>query len=90
MIAGLGFGLFQTPNNRILLLSALKARCGAAGAMQGTARLTGQTFGAIAMTIVFGIAPSTEAPKVALVLAAACAGLAALISLGRARHEVTG
>jgi DHA2 family multidrug resistance protein-like MFS transporter len=90
IIAGIGFGLFQTPNNRILLLSAPKARSGAAGAMQGTARLTGQTLGAISMTIVFAIAPHAMAPNVALVLAAGCAGLAALISLGRARHEVIG
>jgi hypothetical protein len=39
VIAGLGFGLFQTPNNRILPLSAPKARCGGAGPMLGTARL---------------------------------------------------
>jgi MFS family permease len=86
VIAGIGFGLFQTPNNRILLLSAPKARSGAAGAMQGTARLTGQTFGAILMTMVFALVPYATAPSVALVLAAACAGLAALISLGRAIH----
>ena len=88
VIAGIGFGLFQTPNNRILLLSAPKARSGAAGAMQGTARLTGQTFGAIAMTMVFGAVPHAMTPSVALVLAATFAGLAALISLGRAQHEV--
>ena len=90
VIAGIGFGLFQTPNNRILLLSAPKARSGAAGAMQGTARLTGQTFGAIAMTMVFGAVPHAIAPNVALVLAATFAGLAALISLARARQEVVG
>ncbi len=53
VIAGVGFGLFQTPNNRVLLLTAPKARSGAAGAMQGTARLLGQTFGAISMSIIF-------------------------------------
>jgi DHA2 family multidrug resistance protein-like MFS transporter len=87
VIAGLGFGLFQTPNNRILLLSAPKARSGGAGAMQGTARLTGQTFGAIAMAVVFGVVPLASAPEVALVLAAAAAALAAAVSLGRVRHE---
>jgi DHA2 family multidrug resistance protein-like MFS transporter len=90
VIAGLGFGLFQTPNNRILLLSAPKARSGAAGAMQGTARLTGQTLGAIAMAVTFGVVPLASAPEVALVLAAAFAGLAALVSLGRVRHEIVG
>ncbi len=88
VIAGIGFGLFQTPNNRILLLSAPKARSGAAGAMQGTARLSGQTFGSIVMTIIFGLVTTTAAPAFALVLAAAFAALAALVSLARVRHEV--
>jgi len=88
VIVGLGFGLFQTPNNRLLLLSAPKERSGSAGAMQGTARLTGQTLGAIVMTIVFRVVPFASAPNVALVLAAAFAGLAALVSLGRVRHEI--
>jgi DHA2 family multidrug resistance protein-like MFS transporter len=90
VVAGLGFGLFQTPNNRILLLSAPKARSGAAGAMQGTARLTGQTLGAIAMAITFSVVPLTVAPEVALVLAAAFAAVAAVVSLGRVRHETEG
>lgn len=90
VVAGLGFGLFQTPNNRILLLSAPKARSGAAGAMQGTARLTGQTLGAIAMAVIFGIAPAASAPEAALVLAAGCAAAAALVSAARARHEAVG
>lgn len=88
VIAGAGFGLFQTPNNRILLLSAPKARSGAAGAMQGTARLLGQTFGAISMSIIFEIVPLAAAPDVALVLAGVCAAVASLVSLGRARYEV--
>jgi DHA2 family multidrug resistance protein-like MFS transporter len=90
VIAGLGFGLFQTPNNRILLLSAPKARSGAAGAMQGTARLTGQTLGAIAMAVIFSVVPLASAPGVALVLAATFAAVAALVSLGRVRHEAEG
>ncbi len=87
VIAGIGFGLFQTPNNRILLLSAPRARSGAAGAMQGTARLTGQTFGAIAMTAIFATVSLPHAPSLALTLAAGFAALSAVISLGRARHE---
>ena len=90
ILAGLGFGLFQTPNNRILLLSAPKARSGAAGAMQGTARLAGQTFGTIIMAILFGVLPMAAAPNAAFVLAAAFAILAALVSLARVRHEGVG
>lgn len=87
-LAGAGFGLFQTPNNRILLLSAPKARSGAAGAMQGTARLTGQTMGSIAMSIIFALAPLSIAPNFALVLAGICAAVSALVSLSRARYEL--
>lgn len=91
VLAGIGFGLFQTPNNRVLLLSAPRARSGAAGAMQGTARLTGQTFGAIGMSVIFGLLPVTDAPKAALILAAVFAGAAGVISLSRAprRESVT-
>lgn len=86
VVAGFGFGLFQTPNNRILLLSAPKARSGAAGAMQGTARLTGQTLGAVSMSLVFAAVPLTAAPSVALGLAAVCAAIAGVVSLARVRH----
>lgn len=88
VIAGLGFGLFQTPNNRTLLLSAPRARSGAAGAMQGTSRLTGQTLGAILASILFGLAPLDHASGLALGLAAVAAGLAGVISAGRARYEI--
>ncbi|MEM5472846.1 MFS transporter [Hoeflea sp. AS60] len=88
-LAGAGFGLFQTPNNRILLLSAPKARSGAAGAMQGTARLMGQTMGAISMSIIFALVPLANAPNMAMVLAGLCAAVSALVSLSRARFETT-
>lgn len=90
LVAGLGFGLFQTPNNRVLLLSAPKTRSGAAGAMQGTARLAGQTLGAIAMAAIFEVVPLASAPEVALVLAAIFASLSAIVSLARVHHEVAG
>ena len=44
-LCGVGFGLFQSPNNRMMLASAPRERAGAAGGMLGTARLTGQTIG---------------------------------------------
>ncbi len=90
VIAGLGFGLFQTPNNRILLLSAPKARSGAAGAMQGTARLLGQTLGGISMSLIFATLPLSAALEFAVVLSAACAAIASLVSLSRARYELAG
>jgi len=90
VVAGVGFGLFQTPNNHILLLSAPKERSGAAGAMQGTARLVGQTLSAPSMSLVFASVPLGDAPKVALSFAAVCAALAGLVSLARVRHDAVG
>lgn len=83
-LAGVGFGLFQVPNNRSLLLSAPRARSAAAGGMQATARLSGQTAGAIAMTLLFMLAPLDLAPRVGLAFGAALTSSAALISLLRA------
>ena len=51
MLSGFGFGIFQTPNNRNMLLSAPRERSGAAGGMQGTARLLGQTAGSVIMAL---------------------------------------
>jgi DHA2 family multidrug resistance protein-like MFS transporter len=87
VVAGVGFGMFQTPNNRILLLSAPKSRGGAAGAMQGTARLLGQTLGGISMSIMFALFPLSAALQVAVITSAGCAVTASLVSLGRARYE---
>jgi len=51
-LCGLGFGFFQAPNNRLMLTAAPRERAGAAGGMLGTARLTGQTVGAVLTAIV--------------------------------------
>lgn len=53
-LAGLGFGLFQTPNNKVLVTSAPKDRSGGASGIQATGRLLGQTLGAAAVGLLFG------------------------------------
>jgi DHA2 family multidrug resistance protein-like MFS transporter len=53
LICGIGFGLFQTPNNHTIVTSAPRARSGAASGMLGTARITGQTLGAVVLAVVF-------------------------------------
>lgn len=45
-LAGAGFGLFQSPNNRTMIAAAPRERSGGASGMLGTARLLGQTVGA--------------------------------------------
>ncbi|WP_131195568.1 MFS transporter [Lichenihabitans psoromatis] len=79
VIGGLGFGFFQTPNNRNMLLSAPKARSGAAGGMQATARQFGQTSGAVIMAILFSLF-AANAPRIGLGVAAAMALAAAIVS----------
>ncbi len=81
-LCGLGFGFFQSPNNRTLISSAPRARTGAAGAMLATARLLGQTFGAASVAILFH-AYLGRGSKVALGVAAGIALTAAVISMSR-------
>ena len=80
VLCGLGFGFFQVPNNRNMLLAAPKARSAAAGGMQATARLSGQTAGAVASSLVFHLVAAAHAPRVGLLVAAAMAALGAAFS----------
>ena len=92
MLAGLGFGLFQTPNNRNMLLSALRARSAAAGALQGSARLIGQTAGAVIMTLLFTLVPAALAPRLGLGIGAllvSAAGLVSTLRIARRRAPET-
>ncbi len=89
VLSGLGFGFFQTPNNRNMLLSAPKARSGAAGGMQATARVTGQTAGAVIMTVLFTLVPG-NAPRVGLAVAAVLAAASGLISIARIERAPAG
>jgi DHA2 family multidrug resistance protein-like MFS transporter len=81
-VCGVGFGIFQSPNNRTIVSAAPKPRSGAAGGMLATARLLGQTAGAVAVGAAFHLAGVKITPT--LLLAAAIAALiAAGISLLR-------
>lgn len=83
-VCGLGFGMFQSPNNRTIVSAAPKPRSGAAGGMLATARLLGQTAGAVTVGVAFHVAGVQISPK--LMLAAAIAALIASgISLLRLR-----
>lgn len=54
-VCGIGYGMFQTPNNIMMVSSTPVQRTGGAGGMQSTARLVGQTLGATLVTIVFAV-----------------------------------
>jgi DHA2 family multidrug resistance protein-like MFS transporter len=78
-LCGVGFGLFQSPNNRAILSSAPRERSGGASGMLGTARLLGQTSGAALVALMFGLFHE-HATLVALGAAAGISLLAAGVS----------
>ena len=93
-IAGGGFALFQTPNNRAILISAPPEKTGRAAAVMTTARVTGQTLGAVLVAIVFEVAGAAAAARsipvrsvieTALLVACTCIGIAAALSSIRLR-----
>lgn len=86
-LSGIGFGLFQSPNNRAMLTAAPKERSGGASGMLGTARLLGQTTGAALVALLFARLPH-QGPTVALFLATGFALVAAIVSLARLYEPV--
>jgi DHA2 family multidrug resistance protein-like MFS transporter len=68
LLSGVGFGFFQTPNNRVLIGSAPRHRAGALGGLQATTRVFSQTFGAAIVSLVFGLG-LTSGPMLGLVVA---------------------
>ena len=81
-LCGVGFGFFNTPNNRAIITSAPAARSGGASGMQATARLFGQTTGAALVALLFAAMP-TGGTTGTLVLATAAACVAAAVSFSR-------
>jgi DHA2 family multidrug resistance protein-like MFS transporter len=81
-VCGLGFGFFNTPNNRAILMSAPLSRSGGASGMQATSRLLGQTMGAAFVALVFGLFPVGGTTKT-LVIAGCLAAGAGVVSLMR-------
>jgi MFS transporter, DHA2 family, multidrug resistance protein len=82
LICGIGFGFFNTPNNRAILTSAPPLRAGAASGMQATSRLLGQSVGAAMVALMFGLFPASGTRHSLIVAACAAAG-AAVVSFAR-------
>jgi DHA2 family multidrug resistance protein-like MFS transporter len=87
-LCGVGFGMFQAPNNHMILTSGPLSRSGVAGGMLSTARTTGQSIGAVLLAIIFSFfnAHDRRGPIAALVLAACFAVAGSAFSLLRVRH----
>lgn len=77
---GMGFGLFQTPNNVTIVSSAPKERSGGASGMLGTARLMGQTLGTTLVALLFRIYTGQQGPRFCLLLSLFFAVAASIVS----------
>jgi DHA2 family multidrug resistance protein-like MFS transporter len=83
-LSGIGFGLFQTPNNRLMLTSAPQQRSGAAGGLMTMARMIGMTLGAALATIMLDLY-GTRGAHDALGIAALASILGVAVSVLRMR-----
>ena len=85
MACGIGFGFFQSPNNRALISAAPRSRSGVASGLLSTARLTGQTIGGVIVSIIFALTHGDIAggANLALIIGATFSGFACLISFLR-------
>lgn len=92
MLCGIGFGLFQSPNNHTIVTAAPPHRSGGAAGMLGTARLTGQSLGALVAGALYGLwaAMPAKVPMLALGVAAGLAVAGAVASLLRVRAQRAG
>lgn len=85
MVCGIGFGFFQSPNNRAIISAAPRNRSGAASGVLSTARLTGQTIGGAVVALVFAVTHGniSQGVSVAIAVGATFAGVACLVSFMR-------
>jgi DHA2 family multidrug resistance protein-like MFS transporter len=87
-LCGIGFGLFNAPNNRTMMGSVPASRSGGASGMQATSRLFGQTTGTAMVAVLLSLM-STGSTGAALTMAAGCAAAAAVASVLRPARRRT-
>lgn len=86
-VCGIGYGLYQTPNNVVMVMATPVSRAGGAGGMQSTARLMGQTTGAIIVAFIFAMSHDImTGARTSLYCAVAIATIAGSLSLVRSKE----
>jgi DHA2 family multidrug resistance protein-like MFS transporter len=78
-LCGIGFGFYQTPNNRVILASGPRERSGVASGMMATARVMGMTLGAAIAAVAFDIG-AERGTTIALLGGAMFAGVGIVLS----------
>jgi DHA2 family multidrug resistance protein-like MFS transporter len=91
VLCGAGFGVFASPNNRLMMNAVPRERSGSAGGIIATARTLGQTLGAALVAVVFGQfdfsgGGAPDAARAAIWLGAAFAATALVVGSLRLRH----
>ena len=94
MLCGIGFGIFASPNNRLMISAVPRERSGSAGGIIATSRTLGQTLGAALVALTFGLfdfsaggEEAEVAAHAALWLGAGFAGTALVIGSTRMRLQ---
>ena len=99
-LCGVGFGFFQSPNNREMLGNVSRERSGSASGVLAIVRTFGQCLGAAIVGIILAVysgrlagngvlnaLQDAQAMRLAIGVAAVAAGLAGGVSLGRIRRK---
>jgi DHA2 family multidrug resistance protein-like MFS transporter len=91
-VCGIGFGFFQSPNNRLMIASAPRDRAGAGSGMLSTSRLLGQTTGSALVALVLGLTHDAAngvelGTRLAIGMAAAFSSIAMILSTLRLRRR---
>lgn len=81
-LCGVGFGLFQAPNNHAILSAAPVSRSGSASGMMGTARLVGQAAAAVVAALIFSALPAGLQATRGVFLCLALGAVLALVAAG--------
>jgi DHA2 family multidrug resistance protein-like MFS transporter len=86
-LCGCGYGLFLSPNSRLIIHAASHERAASAGGLVGTTRLTGQTLGAtlLAALLAAGVGRG-PAPALAAAVLALTAGICSIARLRAAAN----
>jgi DHA2 family multidrug resistance protein-like MFS transporter len=99
-LCGVGFGFFQSPNNREMLANVSRERSGSASGVLAIARTFGQCLGAALVAVVLSVylghsvgehsvaALEAGAMYLALGVAAIASGLATCVSISRIRRSL--
>ncbi|GAA5236849.1 MFS transporter [Verticiella sediminum] len=85
-LGGVGFGFFQSPNNRAMLTAVPVMRAGAAGGVQATTRTFGQSLGIALVGIALALG-GAQGATLAVVLSAVMSSAAVAVNMVRVRAE---